>query len=76
MSILGHVISGKGVLVDLGKVMVVIECKRLTNMSEIISLLGLAGSYKHFIEGFSKLVGPLNAIIRKNVVTRKNARFE
>jgi hypothetical protein len=38
-------------------------------MFEIRSFLGLTGYYRRFIEGFSKLSGPLTAL------TRKNARF-
>ena len=38
-------------------------------MFEIRSFLGLAGYYRRFIEGFSKLLGPLTAL------TKKNARF-
>jgi hypothetical protein len=35
-------------------------------MFEIRSFLGLAGYYRCFIEGFSKLSGPLTALTRKN----------
>jgi hypothetical protein len=69
VSFLGHVISGKGVAVDPEKVKVVVEWTRPTNVFEILSFLGLAGYYRCFIKGFSKLLGPLIAL------TRKNARF-
>jgi hypothetical protein len=38
-------------------------------VNEIQSSLGFAGYYRRFVEGFSKLSGPLTAL------TKKNARF-
>jgi hypothetical protein len=66
VSFLGHVISGKGVAVDPEKVKVVVEWTRPTSVFEIQSFLGLASYYRRFIEGFSKLSGPLTALTRKN----------
>ena len=36
------------------------------NNSEIHSFLGLAGYYRRFIEGFSKLAKPLTALFEKS----------
>jgi hypothetical protein len=69
VSFLGHVISGEGVAVDPEKVKDVVEWTRPTSVFEIRSFLGLAGYYRRFIEGFSKLSRPLTAL------TQKNARF-
>jgi hypothetical protein len=66
VSFLGHMISGEGVVVDPEKVKAVVEWTRPIRMLEIRSLLGLAGYYRCFIEGFSKLSGPLTALTRKN----------
>ena len=63
MSILGHVIFGDGVVVDLKKVKAVMEWTRPTS----VSFVGLAGYYRRFIKGFSKLSGPLTALTWKNV---------
>jgi hypothetical protein len=54
---LGRVISA-GVLVDLGKVRDMLNWKPPTNISEICSLLGLAGYYRRFIQDFSKIAKP------------------
>ena len=35
-------------------------------MGEIRSFLGLAGYYRRFIEGFSKLAKPMTALLEKN----------
>jgi hypothetical protein len=69
VSFLGHVISGERVAVDPEKVKAVVEWTRPTCVFEIQSFLGLTGYYLRFIEGFSKLSGPLTAL------TRKNSRF-
>jgi hypothetical protein len=50
----------------LEKVKAVIEWTRPTSVFEIQSFLGLTGYYRRFIEGFSKLLGPLTAFTRKN----------
>ena len=59
-------ISGEGVAVDLEKVKAMVEWTRPTIVFEIWSFLGLTGYYRRFIEGFSKLSGPLTALTRKN----------
>jgi hypothetical protein len=63
------VISSEGIAVDPEKVKAMVEWTRPTSVFEIWSFLGLAGYYRCFIEGFSKLSGPLT------VLTRKNAHF-
>ena len=69
MSFLRHLIFGEGVAVDLKKVKAMVEWTRPTSVFEIRSFLELAGSYRRFIKGFSKLSGPLTAL------TWKDARF-
>jgi hypothetical protein len=36
-------------------------------VGEICSFLGLAGYYRRFIEGFSKLAKPMTALLEKNI---------
>jgi hypothetical protein len=52
--------------VDPKKVEAIVNRERPTNVHEIRSFLGLASYYQHFMEGFSKLSGPLMALTRKN----------
>ena len=55
ISFLGHVISEEGIEVDSEKVEAVVFWKTTKNVTEIKSFLGLAGYYRRFIEGFSKI---------------------
>jgi hypothetical protein len=67
---LGHVISRDGITVDPSKIEAVVNWVRLTNVSEVRSFLGLAGYYRRFVEGFSRIATPLTRL------TQKNAKFE
>ena len=65
VSFLGHVVSNGGIAVDPGKVQDMLNWKPPINVSEIHSFLGLAGYYRRFIEGFSKLAKPMIALLEK-----------
>jgi hypothetical protein len=66
ISFLGHVVSNDGIAVDPSKVKDMLNWKPPTDVSEICSFLGLAGYYRRFIEGFSKLAKPMTALLEKN----------
>ena len=65
VAFLGHVISAEGVYVDPQKIEAIVNWKPPTNVIEIRSFLGLAGYYRKFVEGFSKLAAPLTKLTRK-----------
>ena len=67
VAFLGHVVSKDGVSVDPGKVEAVSCWPRPTTISEVRSFLGLAGYYRKFVEGFSKIASPLTNLTRKHV---------
>ena len=50
---------------DPQKVEAVANWEQPTTVSEVRSFLGLAGYYLRFIEGFSKIAGPLHCLTRK-----------
>ena len=60
-------ISKDAVSVDPSKVETVSNWPRPTTVMEIRSFLGMVDYYKRFFEGFSKIVGPLTMLTRKNV---------
>ena len=64
---LGHVVSADGIYVDPQKVEAVASWEQPTTVTEVQSFLGLAGYYRRFIEGFSKIAGPLHCLTRKGV---------
>ena len=64
---LGHVVSASSVSIDPRKVEAVMSWERLKSVFEIRSFLGLAGSYRRFIEDFSWLAAPMMRLTRKEV---------
>jgi hypothetical protein len=56
---LGHVISDEGIAVDPAKVEAIMEWLAPTNVTEVRSFMGLAGYYRWFVEGFSKIANPI-----------------
>ncbi|KAK9902948.1 hypothetical protein M0R45_001398 [Rubus argutus] len=65
---LGHVVSHRGIAMDPAKIESVMEWKAPTSPTEVRSFLGLAGYYRRFIEGFSKIALPMTKLTRKNVI--------
>jgi hypothetical protein len=51
--------------VDLAKVTSIVDWKIPSTVSEVRSFLGLAGYYRRFIEGFSKIAKPMTSLLEK-----------
>jgi hypothetical protein len=62
---LGHIISNRGIAVDPAKVKEIMEWRVPTIVMKIRSFLGLAGYYRRFIEGFSKIAKPMTSLLEK-----------
>jgi hypothetical protein len=65
VSFLGHIISNGGISVDPAKVKEIMAWSVPTTVTEIRSFLGLAGYYRRFIEGFSKIAKPMTSLLEK-----------
>jgi hypothetical protein len=64
---LGHIISEEGIVVDPDKIKVIREWPTPRNVTEVRSFMGLAGYYKIFIKGFSKIAHPITSLQKKGV---------
>ena len=62
---LGHVVSEQGAVIDLVKIEVVMKWEPPKNVTEVHSFLGLAGFYRRFVEGFSKLAMLMTRLTKK-----------
>ena len=67
VSFLGHIVSTEGIRVDPIKMKAVANWKPPRNITEVRSLLGLAGYYRRFVKGFSVIASPLTKLLRKGV---------
>jgi len=63
---LGHVISAQGIAINPSNVEVVLQWERPKTITKIRSFVKLAGYYRRFIEGFSKIVAHLTQLTRKD----------
>jgi hypothetical protein len=77
---LGHVLSAKGIAMDLSKVKDILEWKPPTTVHQVRSFLGLAGYYRRFIPDFFKLVKPITSLLKNdtkfNLSSKCNETFE
>ncbi|GKB61884.1 putative reverse transcriptase domain-containing protein [Tanacetum coccineum] len=64
---LGHVIDSEGIHVDPAKIESIKDWASPKSPMEIRQFLGLAGYYRRFIEGFSKITKPMTKLTQKKV---------
>nr|GFC61327.1 putative reverse transcriptase domain-containing protein [Tanacetum cinerariifolium] len=64
---ISHVIDNQGIHVDLAKIEFVKDWASPKSPTEIRQFLGLAGYYRRFIEGFSKIAKPMTKLTQKKV---------
>jgi hypothetical protein len=70
------VVSKKGIKVDAAKVEAIVKWKQPENITEVRSLLGMAGYYQRFIKGFSSHLMPMTKLLHKNVPFVWNVKRE
>ena len=64
--LLGHIVSRKGIEVDMDKVRVILALLAPTSIREVRGFLGCVGYYKHFIIAYALLAAPLTSLLKKD----------
>nr|GFC65329.1 DNA/RNA polymerases superfamily protein [Tanacetum cinerariifolium] len=64
---LGHVINSEGIHVDPAKIESIKDWVSPKSPTEIRQFLGLAGYYRRFIKGFSKIAKPMTKLTQKKI---------
>lgn len=62
---MGHVVSADGIQTDPDKIRSVRDFEVPTTVKKLKSFLGLAGYYRRFINGFSKIATPLHTLTKQ-----------
>ena len=62
---LGHIISKKGIRMDLEKLKIIEEWPQPRNLHELRSFIGMCSYYRRFIEKFSIIAGSLHDLAKK-----------
>eukprot|EP00246_Nothoceros_aenigmaticus_P016851 TRINITY_DN7879_c0_g1_i9.p1 TRINITY_DN7879_c0_g1~~TRINITY_DN7879_c0_g1_i9.p1 ORF type:complete len:195 (-),score=7.06 TRINITY_DN7879_c0_g1_i9:69-653(-) len=64
---LGHIISAGGISVDLRKINAIVEWLLPQDITQLRGFLGMAGFYRRFIQGFSKIAVPLTDALKQSL---------
>ncbi|GJR85110.1 hypothetical protein Tco_0209121 [Tanacetum coccineum] len=78
VAFLGHIVQAEGGMTppkDPAKVEAITKWPRSTSVAEVRSFLGLAGYYRRFVEGFSRLALPLTKLYANRVEKFVDFRF-
>eukprot|EP00253_Pinus_taeda_P015939 PITA_15939 len=62
---LGHVISKDGIVVGPEKIKAIMDWPVPKDVADVRSFMGLAGYYRRFVEGFSKVAFPITSLQKK-----------
>ena len=63
-------ITKEGIAVDLEKIKTIMEWPIPKDVADIRSFIGLAGYYRRFVEGFSRIAYPITSLQKKGKVFR------
>lgn len=62
---LRHIITKEGIAVDPEKIRTIMEWPIPKDVADIRSFMGLAGYYRRFVEGFSRVAYPITSLEKK-----------
>ena len=64
---MGHIILDEGIFVDNQKIEAIMNWPTPRNVTDVRSFMGLAGYYRRFIEGFSKVAHSITSLQTKGI---------
>ena len=67
---LGFIIGARGVSMASNKVDSVVQWPEPTKVKELQQFLGFANFYRRFIQGYSRIIGPMTKLLKKNAEFR------
>ena len=73
---MGHIVSSKGIEIDLKKVEAVKNWAVPKTVTDIRSFLGFTNYYRRFIKDYAKVVKPLNTLISGENASMKKKPIE
>ena len=62
---MGHVVTKEGISVDTEKIKSIEEWPVPKDVTDVWSFMGIAGYYRRFIEGFSRIANPITSLQKK-----------
>ena len=73
---LGHILSNKGIFVDPENIEAIMNWPTPRNVTYVRSFMGLAGYYRRFIEGFSRVAHAITYLQKKGMKFKWTSRCE
>eukprot|EP00253_Pinus_taeda_P002642 PITA_02642 len=73
---LGHIITKEGIAVDPEKIKTIMDWPTPKDVADIRSFMGLAGYYRRFVEGFSRVAFPFTSLQKKGKVFKWTAECQ
>ena len=73
---LGHIISEEGISMDPKNIEAIMNWPTPINVTNVRSFMGLAGYYRRFIEGFSKVANAITSLKKKGMQLKWTSRCE
>ena len=64
--LLGHVLCKQGLLVDLAKIVVIVNLPPPNSVCQLKSKLGHIGYYRKFIRGYAQIIVPMENLLKKD----------
>ena len=73
---LGHIISEQSIFLDPDKTEAIKNWPTPKNVTEVRSFMGLAGYYRIYIEGFSRVAHAITSLQRKGIKFEQTSKCE